>query len=134
MENQQHTTNPVGSTGAPAPGASSFGSNVNTNEFPPPPQRQAGTAPPPPPRTDAATARESPSGQHSGSNIMHKAKGVLAQGHGLGENIRGNFNAAVDTAFNDKQGQAKDEAVASKGAHEVINKDFAHDKKPPKLA
>lgn len=65
--------------------------------------------------------------------MINKVKEVAAQGHGLGENLRGNFNAAVDTAFNDKTGQQRDEAVASKGEREVINKEFDHNKTPPKF-
>jgi hypothetical protein len=59
---------------------------------------------------------------------------MLISAQGLGENLRGNFNAAVDTAFNDKEGQARDEAIASKGEKEVINKEFDHSKGARKLA
>ena len=93
MESQRQTTNPTvpettagataaSSTAAPASTeTSNFGSNVNANELPPPPQRQPGTAPPVPSRADAATSRENPTGHHSGSNLINKAKGVVAQSH-----------------------------------------------------
>jgi len=37
----------------------------------------------------------------------------------MGESIRGSFNQAVDTAFGDKAGEAKNEAVTEKGLHEM---------------
>lgn len=138
MENQRQqaveynapgTTAPVaGNTvpqenAAPVNAPSSFGANPNTGDFPPPPQRQDYTTPQQPP-ADPVTRqeREGAAGHHAGPGIINKAKGVVAQTHGLGENLRGNFNAAVDTAFNDKKGQRIDEATASKGEREVINK------------
>ena len=38
---------------------------------------------------------------------------------GIGETIRGNLNQAVDTAFNDKAGEAKNQAIANKGLNEI---------------
>ncbi|KAK0386016.1 hypothetical protein NLU13_5853 [Sarocladium strictum] len=124
-------TTPSQGVNAPRAEAASFGANTSTTDYPPPPKRQDYAASDP--RTAAEIAQDNPSGHHTGSNLINKAKGVAAQGHGLGENLRGNINAAVDTALNDKQGQAKDESVASKGEREVINKKFDHREEPRKL-
>jgi hypothetical protein len=38
---------------------------------------------------------------------------------GAGEALRGNINAAIDSAAGDRQGVSRDEAIASKGADEM---------------
>ena len=53
--------------------------------------------------------------QSVGHGIKDAVKGV----HGIGESIRGNVNTAVDSAFDDKAGEAKNRAVAQKGANEI---------------
>ncbi|KZL75545.1 chitin synthase 2, partial [Colletotrichum tofieldiae] len=60
---------------------------------------------------------------HSGG-IGQQIKGAFAQGHGVGEVIRGKFNSAVDTAAGDPQGQAKNKNIATGGEREFANKDF----------
>lgn len=65
------------------------------------------------------------SGERAGRNI----KGVFAQGHGLGEILRGNINAAIDTLTGDKVGQAKDEETARRGYREFETRQF--EKKGP---
>ncbi|KAK2005615.1 hypothetical protein LZ32DRAFT_611945 [Colletotrichum eremochloae] len=65
---------------------------------------------------DAATT-------HSGG-IGQQIKGALAQGHGVGEVLRGKFNSAVDTAAGDPQGQVKNKNIATGGEREFASKDF----------
>ncbi|KAK2037989.1 hypothetical protein LZ31DRAFT_546516 [Colletotrichum somersetense] len=65
---------------------------------------------------DAATT-------HSGG-IGQQIKGAFAQGHGVGEVLRGKFNSAVDTAAGDPQGQAKNKEIATGGEREFATKDF----------
>ncbi|EFQ32448.1 hypothetical protein CGRA01v4_05873 [Colletotrichum graminicola] len=65
---------------------------------------------------DAATT-------HSGG-VGQQIKGAFAQGHGVGEVLRGKFNSAVDTAAGDPQGQAKNKNVATGGEREFATKGF----------
>ena len=58
-------------------------------------------------------------GSKIGSDIKSAVKGI----HGAGEALRGNINQSVDTAFNDKSGQVKNEAVAERGVNEMENSD-----------
>ena len=58
-------------------------------------------------------------GQSIGQDIKNAVKGV----HGVGESIRGNINTAVDSAFDDRQGEAKNKAVAQKGENEMSHAD-----------
>ena len=37
----------------------------------------------------------------------------------MGESLRGNVNLAVDSAFGDKQGEAKNQGVVNKGEAEI---------------
>ncbi|KAK1623716.1 hypothetical protein BDP81DRAFT_286469, partial [Colletotrichum phormii] len=60
---------------------------------------------------------------HSGG-IGQQIKGAFAQGHGMGEVIRGKFNSAVDTAAGDPQGMAKNKNVTTGGEREFATKDF----------
>ncbi|EXF84891.1 hypothetical protein CFIO01_12897 [Colletotrichum fioriniae PJ7] len=65
---------------------------------------------------DAPTTRSGGIGQ--------QIKGAFAQGHGMGEVIRGKFNSAVDTAAGDSQGMAKNKNVTTGGEREFATKDF----------
>ncbi|KAI8281655.1 hypothetical protein K4K60_003990 [Colletotrichum sp. SAR11_57] len=56
--------------------------------------------------------------------IGGQIKGALAQGHGVGEVLRGKFNSAVDTAAGDTAGQAKNKNIATGGEREFAGKDF----------
>jgi len=57
-------------------------------------------------------------------------KGVLAGIHGIGEKVRGEFNAGVDEAFNENGGQSegvvKNAAVANAGDKELTTGQFSH--------
>ncbi|KAK1709478.1 hypothetical protein BDP67DRAFT_361902, partial [Colletotrichum lupini] len=65
---------------------------------------------------DAPTTRSGGIGQ--------QIKGAFAQGHGMGEVIRGKFNSAVDTAAGDSQGMAKNKNITTGGEREFATKDF----------
>jgi hypothetical protein len=56
---------------------------------------------------------------NTGSNISNDIKGAVKGIHGAGEVIRSTFNQAVDTAFSDEAGEAKNKAVAERGIKEV---------------
>jgi hypothetical protein len=60
---------------------------------------------------------------NTGSNIGNDIKGAVKGIHGAGEAIRGTFNQSVDTAFNDKAGEAKNRVVTEKGINEVESAD-----------
>ncbi|KAK5988945.1 hypothetical protein PT974_10443 [Cladobotryum mycophilum] len=66
---------------------------------------------------------DTPSG--TGTGIGNKIKGMAAQGHGLGEALRANVGAAVDTMAGDKEGQARNEEIARKGRYEINERQFA---------
>lgn len=118
--------------------ASAFGSGAeNTSHFPPPPKREVH---PIPPAVATGTTTSDPvsrpadgGSHHTGPSLVQKAKGLVAQGHGLGESLRGNINSGIDAAFNDKEGMKRDEAIAGKGKKEVLDAEFVHDKTPRKL-
>ncbi|KAF2271818.1 uncharacterized protein EI97DRAFT_504707 [Westerdykella ornata] len=58
-------------------------------------------------------------GAHAGSSIgdaVRKGANVI---HGTGEALRGNINAAVDSAAGDHQAVARDEAIAARGTDEM---------------
>ncbi|KAF3353175.1 Protein dopey [Verticillium dahliae VDG1] len=63
---------------------------------------------------------------HKKGGLKEGVKGVIAQGHGMGESVRGHFNAGVDGLLGDKEGQRKDAAVAAGGEREFARKDFEH--------
>ncbi|KAF2753371.1 hypothetical protein EJ05DRAFT_505013 [Pseudovirgaria hyperparasitica] len=71
------------------------------------------------------TAGASAPGTHStgasqtGGNIGQAIKEGATKIHGLGEAIRGNFNQAVDGAFNEQEGVTKNAGIAAKGVDEV---------------
>lgn len=69
--------------------------------------------------TAGVTARE-----NTGERAARGIKGVFAQGHGIGESLRGNINSAIDSLTGDKAKQAHDEEVARGGFREVANKEF----------
>ncbi|OLN87859.1 hypothetical protein CCHL11_00149 [Colletotrichum chlorophyti] len=60
-----------------------------------------------------------------GGGIGQQIKGVFAQGHGVGEVLRGKFNSAVDTMAGDSEGLAEDKTVTTGGEREFANRDFA---------
>jgi hypothetical protein len=61
----------------------------------------------------------SDTGTKIGNDIKAAVKGI----HGAGEAIRGTINQSVDTAFNDKTGEAKNRAVTERGINEVESAD-----------
>jgi len=61
----------------------------------------------------------SSTGAKVGQDIKSAVKGI----HGAGEALRGNINQTVDTAFNDKSGQVKNETVAQSGVNEMETAD-----------
>lgn len=65
-------------------------------------------------------------GSNTGASIGKGIRGVFAQGHGIGETIRGNFNAALDGLAGSKEGEEKNAAIANKGEREFTNKEFEH--------
>ncbi|KAH8703482.1 hypothetical protein BGW36DRAFT_87344 [Talaromyces proteolyticus] len=56
-------------------------------------------------------------------------KGAIAGIHGAGESIRGTVGAAIDRAFNDQEGVAKNQAIAREGEWEVKAGRFANSTK-----
>ncbi|KAF2748026.1 hypothetical protein M011DRAFT_525722 [Sporormia fimetaria CBS 119925] len=58
-------------------------------------------------------------GAHAGSSAGNALRKGVGMFHGAGEAIRGNINAAVDSAAGDKDAVARDEAIASRGADEM---------------
>ncbi|KAF6829329.1 hypothetical protein CPLU01_07971 [Colletotrichum plurivorum] len=59
-----------------------------------------------------------------GGGIGHQIKGAFAQGHGVGEVLRGKFNSAVDTMAGDSEGLAKDKVTTTGGEREFANREF----------
>lgn len=60
----------------------------------------------------------------TGTKIGNDIKSRCQRGiHGAGEAIRGTINQSVDTAFDDKAGEAKNRAVTEKGINEVESGD-----------
>jgi len=61
---------------------------------------------------------------------VHGVKGVLAGIHGVGEKVRGEFNGAIDGAFNENgsqsEGVVKNAAVANAGDAERKTGQFTH--------
>ncbi|CCF44635.1 hypothetical protein CH063_03382 [Colletotrichum higginsianum] len=109
----------------------SVNSNVNPNANPATTQTTTQTtttsqAPVTHPTSTAATSTigggDAPT-THSGG-IGQQIKGAFAQGHGVGEVLRGKFNSAVDTAAGDPQGQAKNKNITTGGEREFATKDF----------
>ena len=54
-------------------------------------------------------------GSHTWNDIVTTMKGI----HGAGDAFRGNVAQIVDTTFHDKEGEAKDRAIAEKGRADV---------------
>ncbi|PSN72098.1 hypothetical protein BS50DRAFT_569654 [Corynespora cassiicola Philippines] len=57
-------------------------------------------------------------GTHTGSGIGDAIRKGVGKVHGTGESLRGNINAAVDSAAGDREGVAKNEAIAERGYQE----------------
>ncbi|KAF2473321.1 uncharacterized protein BDR25DRAFT_130767 [Lindgomyces ingoldianus] len=57
--------------------------------------------------------------RHAGSNSSGATRKSVGLVHGAGEAIRGNLNAAVDNAANDRHGAAKNSETASRGIDEM---------------
>ncbi|KAM0279547.1 hypothetical protein ACHAQH_004502 [Verticillium albo-atrum] len=79
--------------------------------------------------TAAGTTHDTHTAAHDGhkkGGVAEGVKGIFAQGHGMGESVRGHFNAGVDGLLGDKEGQRKDAAVAAGGEREVASKEFEH--------
>jgi len=68
-------------------------------------------------------------GTHSTTSTTHHAgsgiKVVLAGIHGAGETLRGEFNAAIDRAFGETAGEAKNENIARQGEQELNTGHFS---------
>ncbi|KAL4816788.1 hypothetical protein BDW67DRAFT_161562 [Aspergillus spinulosporus] len=60
-----------------------------------------------------------PTATRTGENAGSGVKGAAAEIHGMGESLRGGLGAAVDRAFGDEEGVAKNRAVAQQGDHEM---------------
>ncbi|KAK3318633.1 hypothetical protein B0H66DRAFT_245654 [Apodospora peruviana] len=60
----------------------------------------------------------------TGASIGEKAKGLFAKGHGIGESLRGNATAAVDSFAGDNEAQRRDEELAAKGTRETLTGQF----------
>ncbi|KAL2759789.1 hypothetical protein ACRALDRAFT_2023910 [Sodiomyces alcalophilus JCM 7366] len=78
----------------------------------------------PPTAGTSATTSDNAAGRRQSGGLMDTIKGVMAQGHGMGEAARGNFNAKVDEFLGDEQGRQKDQAIAKGGKREFTNKEF----------
>ncbi|KAK4161612.1 hypothetical protein QBC43DRAFT_323314 [Cladorrhinum sp. PSN259] len=62
--------------------------------------------------------------ENTGERVARNIKGVVAQGHGLGESLRGNIMSGIDSLVGDKEKQPVHEAIARGGEREFLNKDF----------
>ncbi|MCJ1453100.1 hypothetical protein MMC28_003445 [Mycoblastus sanguinarius] len=58
-------------------------------------------------------------GAHAGTDFIKKAKTAVMGIHGIGEAIRGNANAAMDSASGDTEGVQKNEQIANKGVDQM---------------
>ncbi|KAK0631328.1 hypothetical protein B0T14DRAFT_501508 [Immersiella caudata] len=63
-------------------------------------------------------------GENTGERVARGIKGIVAQGHGITESLRGNINSGIDTLVGDTEKLPRDEAVARAGDREVLNKEF----------
>ncbi|KAK3323280.1 hypothetical protein B0T19DRAFT_442781 [Cercophora scortea] len=72
----------------------------------------------------AAAAAAEPPHENTGERVARGIKGPVAQGHGIGESLRGNINSAIDSLAGDKVKLAHHEEVARGGFREVQNKQF----------
>lgn len=75
--------------------------------------------------TDTGTTTDASAGASGSKGVGGGIKGVVAGIHGAGESIRGTFNAAVDRAFNEPEGVAKNEAIGREGEYEARSGQFA---------
>ncbi|KAH8145026.1 uncharacterized protein LAJ45_10936 [Morchella importuna] len=58
-------------------------------------------------------------GTNAGATTGRKLEGVMSGLHGAGEQIRGQFNMAVDTAMRDREGQARNQGIINRGREEM---------------
>ncbi|MCJ1280746.1 hypothetical protein MMC26_000063 [Xylographa opegraphella] len=65
------------------------------------------------------TQSDTAAGSTAGKDSMSAVKSAVSGVHGMGETIRGTIKGAVDTAFNDQAGQAKNRSIAAKGVAEM---------------
>ncbi|KAK3688736.1 hypothetical protein B0T22DRAFT_460154 [Podospora appendiculata] len=72
----------------------------------------------------AAAAAAEAAHENTGERVARGIKGAFAQGHGIGESLRGNINSAIDSLTGDKVKLAHDQEVARGGFREVQNKQF----------
>jgi len=56
---------------------------------------------------------------HGGRGLLSNLENVASLAHGTGEKLRGSLNNTVDTAVNDRQGQAKNAATIERGNQEI---------------
>ncbi|PCH07224.1 Hypothetical protein PENO1_013720 [Penicillium occitanis (nom. inval.)] len=75
--------------------------------------------------TDTGTGADAGASASGSKGAAGGIKGVVAGIHGAGESIRGTFNAAVDRAFNEPEGVAKNEAIGREGEYEARSGQFA---------
>jgi len=75
--------------------------------------------------TGAGVGTGAGAGASGSKGVGSGIKGVFAGIHGAGESIRGTFNAAVDRAFNEPEGVAKNEAIGREGEYEARSGQFA---------
>jgi len=73
--------------------------------------------------TTTGTTGTSTGGQ--GRQVASGIKGVFAKVHGAGEEIRGELNGAIDEAFHENSGVAKNQAVAQAGRNEMATGHFS---------
>ncbi|KAJ5034897.1 uncharacterized protein L3040_008165 [Drepanopeziza brunnea f. sp. 'multigermtubi'] len=79
--------------------------------------------------TTTRTATTTPTTPTTTASHASSVKGVLAGIHGLGEKVRGEFNSAVDGAAGDREGVARNRAVAEAGERERLTGSFAAETK-----
>ncbi|KAF2200704.1 hypothetical protein GQ43DRAFT_373167 [Delitschia confertaspora ATCC 74209] len=58
-------------------------------------------------------------GTHTGSSVGDAVRKGVGMFHGAGEAIRGNINAAVDSASGDRDSAARQQQIASSGLNEM---------------
>jgi len=76
--------------------------------------------------TGTTTTSTGTGGHGQAGQIGSGIKGIFAKFHGAGEEIRGQFNGAVDGAFHEPSGVAKNNDVATAGKNEMETGHFAH--------
>ncbi|KAK0657997.1 hypothetical protein B0T16DRAFT_489025 [Cercophora newfieldiana] len=74
--------------------------------------------------TSTAGPTPGSTGENTGERVARGIKGVVAQGHGMTESLRGNINSGIDSLVGDTEKLPRDEAIARAGDREVLNKEF----------